>query len=138
MDSFLPFSQLNIPKDDLRHASPLSLSFVGDGVHTLYIRAKGYPQGRYKNGAMHFMAVKEVCAERQAELARIMEPMLTEEEDYFFKKARSAKVHSVPGHATTYQYNMATAFEAVVGYLYLSGQNDRLKQLMDNLYGGKE
>ncbi|MBO4539786.1 MAG: ribonuclease III [Clostridia bacterium] len=138
MNNFLPLSQTAVPEEDLRRANPLSLSFVGDGVHTLYIRTKGYPEGHYKNGAMHFMAIKEVCAERQAELAKIMEPMLTENELYIFKKARSAKVHTVPGHATTYQYNMATAFEAVVGYLYLSSQNDRLKELMDALYGGEK
>lgn len=131
---FLPFSALTFTEEELRKANPLSLSFVGDGVHTLYIRAKEYPVGQYKNGTMHLMTIKEVCAEKQAEMAKKMESLLTEREAYIFKKARSAKVHSMPGHATIYQYNMATAFEAVIGYLYLSGQNERLKELMNALY----
>ena len=131
---FLPFSNLTFTEEELRRANPLSLSFVGDGVHTLFIRAKEYPQGQYENGAMHRLSIKEVCAEKQAEMAKKMDELLTEKESYIFKKARSAKVHSMPGHATIYQYNMATAFEAVIGYLYLSGQNERLKELMDALY----
>ena len=131
---FLPYSKLTYSEEELRSAHPLTLSFVGDGVHTLYIRAKGYKEGRYKNGTMHLMTIKEVCAEKQAEIAKKMEGLLTEKESYIFKKARSAKVHSMPGHATMYQYNMATAFEAVIGYLYLLGDNDRLKELMDALY----
>ena len=131
---FLPLSQIRFSEEELRAANPLSLSFVGDGVHTLYIRAKGFPAGQYKNGTMHLMTIKEVCAEKQAEIAKKMESLFTEKEPYIFKKARSAKVHTVPVHATTYQYNMATAFEAVVGYLYLLGQNERLKELMEALY----
>lgn len=131
---FLPYSELSFSEEELRGAHPLTLSFVGDGVHTLYIRAKGFPEGRYENGTMHHLTIKEVCAEKQAEMAKKMEALLTEKELYIFKKARSAKVHSMPGHATLYQYNLATAFEAVIGYLYLLGNNTRLKELMDALY----
>ncbi len=122
-------------EEELRKVSPLSLSFIGDAVHTLYIRSKEFESGVLKNGALHFLTIREVCAEKQAEMAKIMEPMLTEQEAYYFKKAKSAKVHSAPGHATIYQYNLATGFEAVVGYLYLSGQNERLQLIFNTLYG---
>ncbi len=134
MMKYIPLSQTSFSEEELADANPLSLSFVGDGVHTLYIRAKEYPLGRYKNGALHFLTIKEVCAEKQAEMAKKMEPMLTEKELRTFKRAKNTKPHSTPGHATIYQYNLATAFEAVIGYLYLSGQNERLEELLDRLY----
>ena len=132
--SFVPHSQTEFTEAELRSANPLSLSLIGDGVHTLFIRTKEYLQGHYKNGALHFMTIKEVCAESQAELAKKMLPLLNEKELYIFKKGKNSKPHSIPGHATLYQYNMATAFEAVLGYLYLSGQNDRLEELLRALY----
>ncbi len=136
--SILPKSDVLFSEEELCAASPLSLSFIGDGVHTLYIRTKTFDADRYKNGAMHFDTIKEVRAEKQAEMAKKMEILLTERELYIFKKAKSAKVKSVPTHATTYQYNLATGFEAVIGYLYLSGQNERLGALMDALYEEKK
>ena len=135
--NYLPQSETSFSVEELRDASPLTLSFVGDSVHTLYVRSKKFPEGRYKSSVMHSLSSKEVCAENQADLAAKMEPLLNETERYVFQKARSAKSHAAPAHATTYQYNFATAFEAVVGFLYLSGQNERLEQLMDQVYGVK-
>ena len=130
----LPISQTVYTEEELCDAGPLALSFVGDGVHTLFVRTLEFPQETYKNGRLHALASKEVCAERQAELAKKMEPFLTEKERYIFKKAKSAKVHTAPAHATLYQYNLATAFEAVIGYLYLGGKNERLAELLEKVY----
>ena len=133
-DRFVPFSRNTYPETELCTAHPLSLSFVGDSVHTLFIRSKYFDQGRYNNGTFHFLTIKEVCAEKQAEIAAKMQPLLTEREHYIFKKATGAKPHTIPNHATHYQYDMATGVEAVLGYLYLSGQNERLEELLNTLY----
>ena len=62
-------------------------------------------------------------------------PCLTAEERKIFNKAKNAKINTVPKHATFYQYQLATAFEAVTGYLYLSAQNERLCELYEIAYG---
>ena len=135
---FVPHSQTVFSEEELCRANPLSLSFVGDSVHTLYIRSKNFMQGRYNNGTYHFLSIKEVCAEDQAKRAEKLLPLLTEREKYIFKKATGAKFHTIPSHATRYQYSMATAVEALIGYLYLSAQNERLEELLDAVYKEEE
>ena len=78
---------------------------------------------------MHQAAVRLVCAESQAEKARRILPELTAEELAVFKRGRNAQVHTVPGHASRAQYGEATALEALLGWLFLSGQRERISEL---------
>lgn len=110
--------------------SPLSLAFVGDAVYTLYAREKVIADSDAKNGVLHVKAVKIVKASGQAESADAIINLLTEEELGVFRRAKNTKAHSVAKHATLSDYKKATAFEALIGYLYLSGQEDRLKFLL--------
>ena len=69
------------------------------------------------------------CAPKQAELAQRILPLLTEEEQAVFRRGRNANVHSIPTHASRAQYQQATALEALLGWLHLSGRHDRVEQL---------
>ena len=137
MKKYLPFSMDSVPVAALRDANPLTLSFVGDGVHTLFVRAAVLERNPYKNNVLHELASSYVCASAQAEDAKKLFPLLNEAERFIFNKAKNAKINAVPKHAGIYRYQLATAFEAVTGYLYLSGQNDRLTELYENIYSDK-
>lgn len=137
MKKFLPFSNSSVPDSKLRNANPLALSFVGDGVHTLFIRAAVLSVNPFRNDVLHSLAAEYVCAPSQAEDAKIMLPLLTPCERQIFNKAKNAKLNTVPKHATLYQYQLATAFEAVTGYLFLAGDNDRLYELYSYIYADK-
>lgn len=134
MRKYLPLSDNKVDLITLNNANPLTLSFVGDGVHTLFIRTAMLDKNPYRNDVLHELSSEYVCAPSQAEDAKIMLPLLTEEERKIFNKAKNGKINSVPKHATIYQYQLATAFEAVTGYLYLSGQNERLAELYEAIY----
>lgn len=83
------------------------------------------PPARACTGA----TVALVCAPKQAELAQRILPLLTEEEQAVFRRGRNANVHSIPTHASRAQYQQATALEALLGWLHLSGRHDRVEQL---------
>ena len=133
----LPFSQVQYTKQQLKDTQILVLSFVGDAVHTLYVRTKLVQKDPYDNNELHKLTSKEVCAENQSKFVSIIEPMLDEDELFILKKGKNAKVNTVPKHAKLYDYKLATAFEALVGYLYLLGNNDRLNQIFEIIYKGE-
>ncbi len=130
----LPLSQTNYTKEYLRDVSPLSLSFVGDGVHTLFIRTMCLEKSPFHNNELHNLTAQRVCATKQAFDAKAILPLLNEEELFIYKKAKNAKTHSLPKNATLMDYHLATALEAVIGYLYLAGQNERLEELLVGIY----
>lgn len=130
----LPVSKTHYDKAYLRDVSPLALSFVGDGVHTLLIRANNLEKSPYKNNELHSITSKIVCATKQAVDSKNLLPFLNEEELFIYKKAKNAKTNSLPKNASLMEYHLATALEAIIGYLYLSGQNERLEELLLNIY----
>ena len=135
----LHFPQEKIEIKTLNDARPLSLSFIGDAVHTAYIRALLFKTEVYaKNGGLHLRASKLVCAKNQAEKALIMQEFLTEEELFIFKKAKNADTKNLPKNADLMEYHLATAFEAVIGFLYLAGCAERLEELLSKLYKRNE
>ena len=123
-------------------ASPLALSFIGDSVHTLFVRRYVLMKSPYKNGELHALSAALCCAKSQSEAAKRMRKYLTEDEIHVYKRAKGAKVHSVPKNADILEYKEATALEAVVGYLYLLGEDERLNELLMQVYrpenGNKE
>lgn len=120
-----------MPTEQVKMLSPLSLAFVGDAVYTLYARAKVMRHSDAKNGVLHSRATLLVKASGQAEAADAIIGLLTEEELGVFRRARNSKAHSVAKHADPADYKKATAFEALVGFLYLTGQDERLKFLLN-------
>ena len=110
--------------------SPLALAYIGDAVYELIIRTKVINHGSVQVNKMHKKSAGLVKAETQADLIKVLEPQLTEEEHRIYKRGRNAKSGSMARNATMQDYRMATGFEALVGYLYLADQHARLFELV--------
>lgn len=108
--------------------SPSTLAFVGDAYYGLLVREMLAEINR-PSGALHSESVKLVKAQAQAEAFKIIEPILTEKEMSVYKRGRNAHVNSVPKSSTAGEYHCATGVEVLFGYLHLSGNDDRAKEL---------
>ncbi len=112
-----------------RMYSPLTLAFLGDAVYSLMVRDMLTKQANKPTGKLHKESVKLVNAAFQAEMIRTLLPQLTEDEAAVFKRGRNAHSAHSPKNQSEADYRYATGFEALFGYLYLSGQTQRLKEL---------
>ena len=116
---------------DAKQLNPIVLAFVGDAVHTLFVRQKLVLGSDAKAGELHKIASKSICATHQSRVADSILPFLTEDESDIFKRARNAHTHSAAKNAQLGDYKKASGFEAVLGYLYLTGQEDRLAEIIE-------
>lgn len=109
----------------------LALAYMGDTVYDLYVREHLLEQGEVKPQELHRAAVSFVSATGQAKVVRhwLEEGILTEEEEAVLRRGRNAKSGSVPKNTDVQTYRYATAFEAVLGFLYLDKQTERLNEL---------
>ncbi len=108
---------------------PLRLAYVGDSVYDLLVRSDLLHTGK-KLHALHKDATARVKACAQAETLKKIGPFLTEEEEEIVRKGRNARSrHSAPRSATCAEYSASTGFEAMLGYLYLTGRQDRIAEL---------
>ena len=115
---------------DIRGLNPLQMAYVGDTVHDLYVRSMLLSRGMAV-GRMHRQAVRMVSAGAQARMLACIESELTQEEADIARRGRNSQAkHAAPRHADPADYAHATALEALWGYLYLSGQTQRLDELM--------
>ena len=121
--------------EELKNASPLALGFVGDAVHTLYVRRDAFGRSPYKNDELHRLSAAECCAAAQAAAAKRAEEILTEDELFIYRKGKNAHVHSVPKNASLVDYKYATGLETLLGYLYLLGADERIKEILNTIYG---
>jgi len=117
-----------------RDYSPLALAYIGDTVYDLFIRTKVLAKGNRHVTVMHRDSVQFVKAHSQAVSAYALEKELTEDELRVLKWGRNAKSNTTPKNADVGEYRMATGFETLVGYLYLSGENERLSYLLEKAY----
>ena len=117
-----------------RDYSPLALAYIGDTVYDLFIRTKVLSKGNRHVTVMHRDSVQFVKAHSQAVSAYALEKELTEDELRVLKWGRNAKSNTTPKNADVGEYRMATGFETLVGYLYLSGEDDRLSYLLEKAY----
>jgi ribonuclease-3 family protein len=115
---------------DVRAYSPLTLAYIGDGIYELVIRSIVVERANRSNNDLHKMTVKYVKAERQSEIIQELLPELTEEEEQIYKRGRNAKSYSAAKNASVGDYRRATGFEALMGYLYLTEQEDRMLELI--------
>jgi len=113
-----------------RQLSPLALAQIGDTVCDLYARTYLNDQFARSPRELHLAAIKFVCAAGQAAAYRRMEPLLTEEEASVFRRGRNAHSGIVPKNASAADYHTATGLEALIGWLFLSGADERLGELM--------
>lgn len=119
-----------ISKDKARLLNPTALAFVGDAVYTLYIRGLVVKGHDVLSGKLHLIATNYVKAQGQSDAIEKLLPVLNDEETYIYKRARNYDTKSVAKHADIVDYKRATGFEALIGYLYLTGQNDRLNEIL--------
>ena len=119
-----------LEKFTAQNLNPQVLAFVGDGVHTLYIRTHLAITHPTKSGELHKMAQNYVKAGKQSEAVDGLLAELTEEETTIYKRARNYKTASVAKSSTAGEYKKATGYEAVLGYLYLTGNTERLNYLL--------
>ena len=130
------YFDIQLTDDQLRAISSIGLAHMGDAVFEILVRTWLCAHGKATGKGLHQATIRLVCAESQAENAERILPLLTEEEMAVFKRGRNAQVHTVPGHASRAQYGEATALEALLGWLWLRGQKDRIGQLFDNMMEG--
>lgn len=119
---------------DIRERSPLALAFVGDGVYELLVRAKEVETTRLTPNKLHGLAVRFVSAKGQFAALAFIEPLLTEEEANIVRRGHNASKATVAKNATPEEYRGSTALEALFGYLYLTGRNERIIELFDAIW----
>lgn len=122
--------QFELPDVDIRSYSPQVLAYIGDGIYELMIRTILVGRGNCRANDLHKRASSYVKASAQAEMILAIREELTEEEHHAYKRGRNAKAFSMAKHATMSEYRHATGFEALMGYLYLTGQMKRMTDLV--------
>lgn len=124
------------PEIDVREQSPLNLAFVGDGVFELLVRQRLVERSRLAPGKLHATCVKYVSAKGQNKALAVIQDHLTEQEQAVLRRGKNANKATVAKHATTQEYRASTGFEALFGWLYLTGQNQRIEELFELLWQG--
>ncbi len=124
----------NIDKSKAKKFNPQILAFVGDGVYTLYIRTMLSAHHDLKGGEMHSLTTNFVKAHGQSDAVEKLLPLLNDDELAIFKRARNFKTQNIAKHASVIDYKRATGFEAVLGYLFLIGEIERLNQILALCY----
>ncbi len=111
--------------------SPLTWAYVGDAIYELYIRTNLVNKTKLKPHKLHIESIKYVKAKAQADILKRLMDDLTEEEKGIVRRARNAENHHLPKNADPEDYMYSTAFEGLVGYLYLSKKDERLKEILE-------
>lgn len=114
---------------EAKQLSPLNLAFIGDCIYEILVRETLVAQANRPVNDLHRESVKFVSAKAQTQAYEKIKDLLTEEETAQFKRGRNAKAGHLPKSATGAEYHTATGIEALFGYLYLTEQTDRIKEL---------
>lgn len=123
------YFSIHLSDDEIRAISSIGLAHVGDAVYELLVRTWLCAHRKATGRGLHRAAVELVRAPRQAELSERIVPLLTQEEQDVFRRGRNANVHTVPQHASRAEYQQATALEALLGWLWLRGERERINEL---------
>lgn len=115
---------------EINMMSPLTWAYVGDSIYEMYIRTYLSNQTNLNPHKLHILSIKYVKASSQAEIVKKLE--LTEDEKEIVRRGRNTENHHLPKHASAEDYMYSTAFEALIGYLYLTKRNDRLQEILKN------
>ncbi len=137
----ISFDLNTIDDKQINEINPQSLAFVGDAVYTLFVRSYFCEHDKVKSRVLHKKVIDFVKATAQSQALDIIMDTLTEYEKDIVRRARNTKVNSMAKHAKMIEYKKSTGFEALLGYLYLTGQNDRLNQILHQAvqgFGGEQ
>ena len=124
---------INREKDEaeVNTMSPLTWAYVGDGVYELFIRTHLINTTKLKPHMLYIEAIKYVKADAQVKILNKIQDKLNDEEKDIVRRGRNAENHHVPKNSTVEEYSYSTAFEALIGYLYLTKQDERLKEILN-------
>ncbi|HEY8463396.1 MAG TPA: ribonuclease III domain-containing protein [Bacillota bacterium] len=123
----------NMPEINPNEYSPAVWAYIGDAVYELFVRSHLVTVGPAKTQVLHKQAVKRVRASFQAELTAKLEPYLSQEELDILRRGRNVKSGHVPTASDPITYRYSTAFEALIGYLYLCGRQGRLAEILQQV-----
>lgn len=115
--------------EEINMLSPLTWAYVGDCIYELYIRTDLVNKTKLKPHKLHIETIKYVKAKAQADILKRIEKNLTEKELEIVRRGRNAENHHLPKNADPADYMYSTAFEGLIGYLYLTKQDERLKEI---------
>lgn len=126
------FIQINKNPEEINQMSPLVWAYVGDCVYELYIRTYLVDTTKLNPHKLHIESIKYVKARAQAEFLEKFYNKLTTEEQDIVRRGRNANNHHLPKNSNVHEYMYSTAFEALIGYLYLCKKYDRVKEIIEN------
>ncbi len=122
--------QMNLSESDPNLYSPLVLAYLGDGIFELVIRSLLVSRGNIPVEKLHKKATKYVKAEAQAAIMHGLKGSFSDKEWEIYRRGRNAKSYSSAKNASIMDYRIATGFEALMGYLYLSKNSDRMMEII--------
>ncbi len=122
-----------LTKEEAKRLSPVTLAFLGDAVYALYVRERLVKTSGAKVADLQKASSKILSAHAQSEFLSYLLPLFTEEENDIFHRGRNAKKATKSKNSTPAEYNRSTGLEAVVGYLYVTGEVQRLEELFSVL-----
>lgn len=120
----------SVKQQDIRSYSPLTLAYIGDAVYDLIIRTVVVERVNRPANVLHHITIKYVSAGAQARIVTALREQLTEEEQAVYRRGKNAKPHTTAKNASSEDYMKATGFEAVLGWLYLKGDLNRVLELV--------
>ena len=116
--------------EELKLISPLTWAYIGDAIYEVYIRDYLIRTTNLKGNLLHRETIKYVKASAQSKILKRLEENLTDEEKNIVRRGRNTKTHSAPKNADIKEYMDSTAFEALIGYLHITEQKERLEFLL--------
>ena len=122
--------KIDRPEEEINLLSPLTWAYIGDAIFELYIRTNLVNKTNLKPHKLHIEAINYVKAKSQAEFLQKIEEILTDEEKDIVRRGRNTKNHHLPKNSNVQEYMHATAFEALIGYLYLTKRYKRLEEIL--------
>lgn len=130
MNQFQDIFLSPLSDDAFKEINPIVLAFIGDGVHTLFVRDKVVKTSNLLVNRCHINSAKFCNAKSQAKKLDLILDSLSEDELNIVRRARNAKTHNIAKNSDIETYKKATSFEALVGYLYLKGNYKRLNEIL--------
>ena len=127
-----------IKEEEALALHPMALAFIGDAVQSLYTRTRVTVGRNDKTGTLHHEVIKVVSAISQSQEAEKLLPLFDETEQDVFRRARNCKVQTSAKHADMSEYRRASGLEAVLGYLYLTGNEERLNLFLSKCFDEKQ
>jgi len=130
IEEFIPIDRT---KEEVNQMSPLVWAYVGDCVYELYVRTFLVNTTKLNPHKLHVEAIKYVKAGAQADFLRKFYEELSDEEKDIVRRGRNANNHHLPKNSNVEEYMYSTAFEALVGFLYLNKNYDRVREIMGKI-----